>query len=97
MTGASVGLDESCVSSQRLFGDESNTEPSLGGYCLLGGGASYEKGAVRVFVRADNLLDRRYETRGILGTNTNTFGLERYVIPAPGISFSTGVRVRVGG
>jgi iron complex outermembrane receptor protein len=95
--GATVGLDELCVSSQRMFGDESNTEPSLGGYCVLGGGASYEKGAVRVFVRADNLLDRRYETRGILGTNTSTFGLERYVTPAPGVSFSTGVRVRVGG
>jgi outer membrane receptor protein involved in Fe transport len=97
VTGASVGLDETCVSSQRLFGDESNTEPSLGGYCVLGGGASYEKGAVRVFVRGDNLLDRRYQTRGILGTNTVTSGLERYVTPAPGISFSTGVRIRVGG
>ncbi|MFI5347558.1 MAG: TonB-dependent receptor [Elusimicrobiota bacterium] len=96
-TGATVSLDEACVSSQRLFGDESNTEPSLGGYCVLGGGASYEKGAVRVFVRGDNLLDRRYQTRGILGTNTITSGLERYVTPAPGISFSTGVRLRVGG
>jgi len=95
--GATAGLDELCVSSQRMFGDESNTEPALGGYCVLGGGASYETGAYRVFLRADNLLDRRYQTRGILGTNTVTSGLERYVTPAPGISFSTGVRVRVGG
>lgn len=95
--GATVGLDELCVGAQRVFGDESNTEPMLGGYCVLGGGASYEKGAVRVFVRADNLLDRRYETRGILGTNPSTFGRERYLIPAPGVSFSAGVRVKVGG
>lgn len=95
--GATIGLDELCVSAQRLFGDESNTERELGGYCVLGGGASYEKGAVRVFVRADNLLDRRYQTRGILGTNPTTLGLDRFVTPAPGISFSTGVKVRVGG
>jgi len=95
--GASIGLDELCVSAQHVFGDEANAEPRLGGYCALGGGASYERGGVRVFVRGDNLLDRRYETRGILGTNPATFALERYLVPAPGISFSAGVRARVGG
>jgi hypothetical protein len=64
---------------------------------VLGGGASYERGAVRVFVRGDNLLDRRYETRGILGKNPTTSLLDRFVLPAPGLAVSGGVRVRVGG
>jgi outer membrane receptor protein involved in Fe transport len=95
--GATVGMDELCVSSQFLFGDESNTEARLGGYCVLGGGASYETGVVRVFARGDNLLDRRYETRGILGTDPVTSTLQRYLVPAAGLSFSAGVRVKVGG
>ncbi len=95
--GATVGLDELCVSSQFLFGDESNTEARLGGYCVMGGGASYEKNGVQVFVRGDNLLGRRYETRGILGTDPATSTLQRYLVPAPTVSFSAGVRVKVGG
>lgn len=95
--GATVGLDELCVSSQHVFGDESNSEPRLGGECVLGGGASYGRGAWTVFARGDNLLDRRYETRGILGTDPVTGNLQRYLVPAPGVSFSAGVRVRVGG
>jgi len=92
-----VGLDELCVSSSYVFGDESNTEARLAGYCVLGGGASYERGSVKVFARADNVLDRNYQTRGILGTSPTTGGLERFLIPAPGTSFSLGIRCRWSG
>jgi outer membrane receptor protein involved in Fe transport len=95
--GASAGVDELCVSSQVVFGDESNAEPRLGGWCVLGAGASYARGRWRVFARGDNLLSKRYESRGILGKSPSTSALERYLVPAAGVSFSAGVRVSVGG
>lgn len=93
-TGLALWASERCAGSQAAFGDESNTEPRLGGWCVLGVGAELEKGPVRVFLRADNALDRRYESRGILGTNPVSFGLERFLVPAPGIAVSGGLSWR---
>ncbi|MBI3505214.1 MAG: TonB-dependent receptor [Proteobacteria bacterium] len=92
--GLTVSADETCVGSQHVFGDESNTEPRLGGYCLLGLGSAYETGPARFFVRVDNALDRGYVTRGILATNPTTFAMDRFLIPAGGISVSGGVTLR---
>jgi len=89
-----LSADELCVGSQYIFGDESNTEPRLGGYCLLGLGGSYERGPALVFLRIANALDRKYESRGILATDPVTFGPQRFLMPAPGISVNGGVRYR---
>jgi iron complex outermembrane recepter protein len=94
LKGLTVSADETCRSSQHVFGDESNTEPRLGGVCLLGLGASYETGGVRFFMRAENALDKKYESRGILATNPATFAMDRFLIPAPGIMVSGGVSYR---
>lgn len=83
-----------CVGSRHVFGDESNVEPKLGSYCTLDAGLSFERGPVRVDLRGFNVLGRRYESRGILGTLNG--GLERFLVPAPGASFFGGVRYRFG-
>lgn len=89
-----LSADELCLGSQHLFGDEANRERRLGATCVAGAGAAYEKGSLRVFLRADNLFDRKYESRGILATNPATNGLERFLMPAAGLTVSGGLRWR---
>lgn len=92
--GWTLSADEQCWSSVYLFGDEGNMERRLGGVCVAGAGASYETGGLRLFLRGDNVLDRKYETRGILATNPTTSAADRFLIPAPGVTLSGGVRWR---
>ncbi|TPW18997.1 MAG: TonB-dependent siderophore receptor, partial [Elusimicrobia bacterium] len=92
--GVTLSVEELCAGSQHVFGDESNAEPRLGGYCLMGAGAAYERGPARFFIHGKNLLDRRYETRGILGTDPVTSKLQRFLVPAPGAELFAGARLR---
>jgi outer membrane receptor protein involved in Fe transport len=59
---------EGIVESNRVFvGDEGNDQRALNGYGILNFYASYRFGRpVELFVRMDNLLNRQYETFGVL-------------------------------
>jgi iron complex outermembrane receptor protein len=92
--GWRTSLDGTCVSSQHLFGDEANQEPQLPAYCTVNLGLAYERGGWSAFVNGYNMLDSRYNVRGILSTNPTTFQADRFLIPAPGINFFGGVSYR---
>ena len=93
-SGLSGAWSGRCVSSRRFFGDEGNTEASLGGHCLMDLGSAFERGPWRFFVDAHNLLDRRYPARGILATDPASGQLGRFVVPGPGRSVFGGVAWR---
>jgi iron complex outermembrane receptor protein len=64
----SVGGWLALSSSQYFRGDEANLLRPLSGYVTLNARGSYElSGRAAVFVRADNLLNSRFETFGLLG------------------------------
>jgi len=92
--GLTLSANELCVGSQYIFGDESNSEPRLGGYCLTGARANYDYGSTSFFFKVDDLLSRQYVTRGILATSPTTGAAERFLVPAPTLSASAGVRYR---
>jgi outer membrane receptor protein involved in Fe transport len=59
---------EAIIESNRIFvGDEGNDQRALNGYGILNFYTSYRLGRpVELFVRMDNLLNRQYETFGVL-------------------------------
>lgn len=67
-----VGLDAMAATGQYARGDENNVDANgpLGGYTVLNLDARYElEPGWQLLLRVMNLLDRRYETFGVLGTN----------------------------
>ena len=85
-----LGGDLRTVSGQYLVGDESNQEPKLPGYTVVGFSSSYQLlQSLRVFVEIDNLFDRNYDTYGTfaqlngLPPNINLTD-PRTLSPAPG-------------
>jgi outer membrane receptor protein involved in Fe transport len=62
-----LGLSMSGQSSQPFRGDEANLSPFVRGYVILNAQASYRLlPQLRLFVRAQNLLNRKFETFGVL-------------------------------
>jgi outer membrane receptor protein involved in Fe transport len=62
-----LGLSMIAQSSQPFRGDEANVSPFVRGYVVLNAQASYRLlPEVTLFVRAQNLLNRKYETFGVL-------------------------------
>ena len=92
---------ETIVESSRIFvGDEGNDQAVLGGYGILNFYSSYHfDRPVELFIRIDNILDRRYETFGVLAELN--IELEeargardpRFVGPGPPRTFVTGMQV----
>jgi outer membrane receptor protein involved in Fe transport len=69
-----VGGDVLYNSAQYLRGDEANLLAPLGGYALLNLRAVWHINThVKVFARIENVLDRKYDTFGILGNPTPVF------------------------
>ena len=101
MTEAWDVVLETIVESSRIFvGDEGNDQAVLGGYGILNFYSSYHfDRPVELFIRIDNILDRRYETFGVLAE----LGIEleeargasdpRFVGPGPPRTFVTGMQV----
>jgi outer membrane receptor protein involved in Fe transport len=46
---------------------------------------------------ANNLLDQKYSTSGIMATNATTFQQERFIVPAAGIAIYGGLSYRFEG
>lgn len=66
--GLSIGLDLLSNGSQVLRGDESNQLDEVSGYTTVGMRARYSVSEkLEVFAKIDNLLDREYESFGLLG------------------------------
>ena len=85
------------VGCQFLFGDESNTEVKLSDYLVFNTKITYQRGNLTAFLIGNNIFDKEYETRGILATNPNTFALDRFLVPAPGIEVFVGLSYRFEG
>jgi outer membrane receptor protein involved in Fe transport len=68
LPGLRIGPQARYASSQYFRGDEANLLDPLGGYFVLDAHASYRVLPwLMLFVDAENLLDARYQTFGILG------------------------------
>ena len=66
--GLSIGLDVLSNGSQVLRGDESNQLSEVSGYTTVSMRARYNiNERLEVFAKIDNLLDRDYESFGLLG------------------------------
>ncbi len=94
-----VGSDLRYVSGQYLIGDESNQEPKLPAYTVVGLNSSYQaRKWMRLLAQVDNLFDRTYYT---YGTFTQLDGLPpkfnltdpRTFSPTPGRVFYAGVHL----
>lgn len=92
-----LSLDGSCTGDRTLVGDEANREPPLPGHCAANLGAAYEAASWRLWVRGYNVLDSRFQSRGIISTNPGTNQKDRFFVPAPGLSIQAGARYRWGG
>jgi iron complex outermembrane receptor protein len=92
--GWTVSTQGQCTGSQRIFGDESNTEAKLPGYCTMNMGTSLEKGAFSVYFNGYNVLNKKHATRAILATNPATFAADRFHNPSSGATVMGGVRFR---
>jgi iron complex outermembrane receptor protein len=87
-----VGAQLSVISNQYYFGDESNQLAPMPGYQLLNLHALYQLSRqVQVFASADNLLNSKYSTYGILSDPT---GIGAPGIPAGGVTNGPGVNNR---
>jgi outer membrane receptor protein involved in Fe transport len=68
IAGLELGVSMLGQSSQPFRGDEANLLAGVGGYVIMNAHASYRLlEPLTLFVRAQNLLDTRYSTFGVLG------------------------------
>jgi outer membrane receptor protein involved in Fe transport len=85
------------TSSQYSHGDEANREQPLPGYAIVNVDAHFMPvRALELFANINNLLDRRYATFGLMGTNIYTGKGEQFRTPAPGRTALVGLRYRFG-
>jgi iron complex outermembrane receptor protein len=83
----SLGSSLSAVSGQSFFGDESNQNPSLPGYAVVGLHASYLVNArVQIYTAVHNLLSKEFATYGIFGDPAGVGALGVPVEGIPGAS-----------
>jgi outer membrane receptor protein involved in Fe transport len=83
-TGGRLRLfaDLVAASGQPLSGDEANLTPDTGGYFVAGAGAAWRlTPACELYLRADNLFDRRYASWGTFSPTADTL-----IAEAPGAS-----------
>jgi iron complex outermembrane receptor protein len=87
LKGLTISLMGLHVSDQVLLNDEPNTQQPVPDYFLLNSQISYQWAGLRAFLAGYNLLDRKYETFGVLGG----FPLQPFLVPAPTLQFFGGV------
>jgi iron complex outermembrane recepter protein len=82
------------TSSQHFIGDEANVAPTLAPYVILRAGAEARWRTWTAFLRAVNLLDRRYETFGTFAPNGRAEGrpIEPFLTPGLPLRLVIGLR-----
>ena len=93
-TGWKAGVQDIYVERQVLTSDLGNDAPQLSPYNVLNARLSYGRGKWEGFLQADNVLDRRYSTRGIYAFNFSSFSFDQFYTPAPGRHFMAGATFR---
>ncbi|GAV19615.1 vitamin B12 transporter [Mariprofundus micogutta] len=83
----STTLHSTYVGASHLINDQLNSRPKLAAYFLVDAAASYRWQGVEVFVRVDNLTNKKYISTGAVSPSAGTFGL----YPAATISIHGGV------
>jgi len=86
----STTLHATYVGSSYLLNDQLNTRPQVKSYFLLDAAASYRWQGAEVFVRVDNLTNKKYITTGAVSPSSGAIGL----YPAATISALAGVSYR---
>lgn len=93
-----LGLDTAMFSSRRLRGDEAGLGRRLAGYAVVNAESEYRLTEfASVFLRAENLLDRRYESFGLYGDPSSVPGAgtdNQFRTPGAPRSFWLGARAR---
>jgi outer membrane receptor protein involved in Fe transport len=89
-----LGAGVRYVGSQWFQGDEANVAPKLPAYTVFSAGAEARWRTLSAFVRATNLLDRRYSTFGTYSVNGQAPGqpIEPFLTPAPPLQLFAGLR-----
>lgn len=99
--GWTMSLIGMYVSTQFFQNDEENVQPRLPGYFVLNSRIAYERpvpgGRLSAFLLANNLLDQKYSTSGIIATNASTSQQERFIVPAAGVAIYGGLSYRFEG
>jgi iron complex outermembrane recepter protein len=92
--GWKAGVQDIYVERQILTSDLGNDAPQLSPYNVLNARISYGRDKWEGFLQADNVLDRRYSTRGIYAFNFSSFSFDQFYTPAPGRHFIAGATFR---
>lgn len=80
------------VGESFLISDQPNIRPPLSSYFVVDAVASYRWQETEVFVRLDNLTNRKYSSYGVFSPGFPPFSPPSdNFFPSPGISFRTGV------
>jgi len=97
LTGLRVGLSTIAQSSQPYRGDEANLLADLAGFVTLGAHASYDLfDALRLLLKAQNLLNTDYETFGVIADPSDVLPRAhnpRFVSPGAPFGIWVGVEV----
>ncbi|HVI49744.1 MAG TPA: TonB-dependent receptor [Candidatus Sulfotelmatobacter sp.] len=92
-----VESDTNISSDRVLRGDEANDMKKIGGYAVFNAGTSYQlTDGCQVYMRALNLLNRRYSTAGTLGDPSDVFASytdKRFETPGAPFSLWIGTRI----
>ena len=93
-----LAVDSALYSSRRLRGDDAGLGRRLGGYGVVNADTEYRlTESASVFLRAENLLDQRYESFGTYGDPTQVFPNDsdnQFRTPGQPRSFWLGARAR---
>jgi iron complex outermembrane receptor protein len=93
--GLELGVDGQYVGRQVLLNNETNqTTFRIQDSFVLNVQASYTWKYSTLFVQGMNLTDAKYETYGIYAFDSRTFDNNVFLMPAPGINFLVGLRLK---
>jgi outer membrane receptor protein involved in Fe transport len=96
LDGLEFSVDGQYVGRQVLVDNEaSQTTFRIQDSFVLNAQASYTWKHFTLFVQGMNLTDARYETYGILAFDSRILANNVFLMPAPGINFLVGLRIRL--
>lgn len=93
----SVGADAQMASGSYLRGDEANLQDQIAGYAVFNAQTSFRPSDyLELFLRANNILNTKYETAGVFGDPDEVFPAmsdNRFLSPGQPFNLWAGVRV----